>query len=108
MDVKKYVWITTSFEGFHYWKDAPEEVAYLRNPHRHIFHIKLGKSVKESDREIEFITLKSDVNEYLTYQYADSLLSFSCEMVAENLLHKFDASFVEVSEDGENGARIER
>jgi hypothetical protein len=31
--------VRTSFVGVHQWKDAPDEVAFLRNLHRHVFKV---------------------------------------------------------------------
>ena len=36
---KIFVVVKTEFEGFHSWEDAPDEVSFLRNLHRHIFHV---------------------------------------------------------------------
>jgi hypothetical protein len=106
--MKTCVWITTTFEGFHQWPNAPDCVAFLRDVHRHIFHVKLGKEVVGDDREIEFIQLKWDVDKYLEKHYSGQEFSDSCEQIASELLIEFDASFVEVDEDGENGVRVEK
>ena len=45
-------------EYFHQWPDAPEALAFLREPHRHVLHIRAELEVTE-DREVEFIRLKS-------------------------------------------------
>lgn len=104
--LSSYVWVTTSFPGFHRWKDAPEECKYLRDWHRHIFHVKLYKKVSHDNRDIEFIKLKNKVTLYLNETYAHAKFDNSCEQIAKNLLDNFDAECVEVSEDGENGALV--
>lgn len=104
--VKTIVWITTSFEHFHSWPDAPDDVAFLRATHRHIFHVKLGVAVSHANRHVEFIALKKAVDLHISLW--DEVSDRSCEMMATELLERFGAEFVEVSEDGENGARVER
>lgn len=105
---KTVVWVTTQFEGIHCWPEAPEEVRYLKHPHRHIFHVKIGVTVSHANREIEFILLKKRVNEYITQMNLAGPHTLSCEMMATMLFQEFQADFVEVSEDGENGARVEK
>ena len=108
-DPRTYVFITTSFEGFHCWPDAPDEVAFLRDRHRHIFHVRLEAEVGHDDRDIEFILLKRAVDEEIKRVLSSNdpkRRSWSCESWARHLLEEFDATFVEVSEDGENGAII--
>jgi len=104
--MKTVVWIQTSFEGFHRWKDAPEKVAFLRNYHRHIFDVKLGIEAVHDDRAVEFFLLKGDVDEFINENYQGRYFEYSCEQIAKRLLTKFNADFVEVSEDGENGATV--
>jgi hypothetical protein len=113
--MKAEVYCTLEIEGTHCWPACPfEEVAYLRDPHRHMFHIKAFKPVTHSDRDVEFIMLKHKIKEYLTRTYLDlnqHLCVFgakSCEMIAEELIVVFDLSSCEVSEDGENGAVVTR
>jgi len=36
-----YIWITTQKAMFHKYPDAPDEVSFLRNEHRHMFHFKI-------------------------------------------------------------------
>ena len=36
---KMTLWVTTQLEGFHKWEQAPDEVAYLRERHRHMFGV---------------------------------------------------------------------
>lgn len=109
----KEVFCTLQVEGLHYWGSCPfEEVAYLRDPHRHVFHVKAYKRVSHDDRDTEFIMLKHAIIEYLNSAYYDStskMLNFgpmSCEMIAVELIESFGLSACEVSEDNENGALV--
>jgi len=64
--------------------------------------------VNHDDRDVEFILLKKKINKYIAeypYKFSGTV---SCEMMARALMENFNASFVEVSEDGENGARLDR
>ncbi len=110
------VFVTLQVEGIHNWPGCPfEEVAYLRDPHRHMFHIKAHKIVTHSDRDVEFIMLKHRVQKYLADTYEDAVNQgfgihvfgpMSCEMIAKELIEEFDLCQCEVSEDGENGAIV--
>jgi len=100
------VFVRTKFVGFHRWKDAPEVVSFLRNWHRHIFHVKIGVEVEGNNREVEFFIFQKQVEGYLDLKYADQQFESSCEMIAQDLLDHFRATYCEVSEDGENGAHV--
>jgi hypothetical protein len=111
------VMVKLSVDGMHNFPAAAElfpEVAFLADRHRHMFHFKVAKKVYHDDRDIEFIMFKRDVLAYLFDQYSDSqsrTLEFgakSCEMLAKEILTRFDAEWVEVWEDEENGARVDR
>ena len=52
--VKKSIWVTFQKEGIHKYPDAPDEVEFLRYPHRHIFKFKVQIDVEHDDRDIEF------------------------------------------------------
>lgn len=109
MVIQNTIYITTQFEGFHRWKDAPDKVGFLRDWHRHIFHVKLHKIVSHGNRDIEFIQFKREVEEYLkSYTGWEERFELSCEMLAEVLLNKFDCVMADVSEDGENGGIVMR
>src|SRR5262245_59965995 len=106
------IFITTQFEGFHRWKDAPEKFGYLRHWHRHMFHVKVWMEVNGNNRQIEFIDFKSQVDKHIRETYFNKKgdpvpFEWSCEQIAEQLLETFGASCVEVSEDGENGAFVQ-
>ena len=109
-----FVWVRTQFEGFHCWEDAPEQTKYLKNRHRHIFHVKVWVSVNNINREIEFITLKNQVNEIIGRIKATNSdhETYSCEMWAQktknhlSLFYSKNRIMVSVSEDGENGAML--
>lgn len=103
--MKKYIVVTTKWEGFHYWKDAPEEVRFLRNLHRHLFHITVKWEVKDSDREKEFFIQKRKLEWHLS-STPRNIQQASCEMLAANILAVLEADFVSVFEDGENGAEV--
>jgi hypothetical protein len=121
-----FVYVTTRFEGLHHWPDAPEGVKFLRHPHRHVFHVKVYVEVRHGDREVEFITFKRTLEDFIQFNWFNPsgrplLKTNSCEHIAKEVadwmrpwLHdayglEFVAPngrkwIVEVSEDGENGA----
>lgn len=105
--IRTNVWVTTSFIGFHRWKDAPDSVAYLRDYHRHVFHVKAWKTVTGPDREVEFHSLKTKIDAWFEARYADTRFEDSCEMIALALIESLGLSAAQVSEDGENGAFVE-
>lgn len=114
------IWITMSFIGFHQWKDAPHDVSYLSNLHRHKFGVKVRVPIL-SDREIEFHTLQQQIDKLL---HNKSIINTdfplpSCEGIASIIATQFmiesrqdprrlSLPWIEVSidEDGENGSTI--
>jgi hypothetical protein len=107
-----WAWVTTQFEGYHKWDDAPEDVAFLRDKHRHIFYVKVYVEQFHDDRDVEFILLKRWLDGLIASFDKENL--GSCEMIAGVILeHLMDGRFrkraykVEVSEDRENGALVE-
>lgn len=118
--VSKTIWVTFDKVGFHRYPDAPDEVAYLRDRHRHVFKFRVTVEVTHNDREIEFHMLKN----WLVGMYDTGHLEVdykSCEMLAEDLLAVIRGKYgildsigggiareisVEVSEDGECGAVV--
>ena len=106
--------VRLQIEGLHRWPDAAKvfpEVSFLSDPHRHIFHIECRKEVFHDDRDSEFIMFKRDVREhFVKYFNADLRLfdfdTMSCEMIARELLEKFECVYVSVFEDNENGAEV--
>lgn len=100
--------IKTQFEALHSWPgcDIPE-VDFLRHAHRHIFHVKMKWEVKGLDRAKEFIMMKRRVNRWIDENWEGQYLKGkSCEMMVVELMDRFNASYVEISEDGENGAEV--
>lgn len=103
--------VRTTFEGLHCWPECPyEEVAFLRNPHRHLFHVTVKCSVTHSDRELEFFILKRDLDLYiktLNYNLGQSSCEDLCNMIYANLVDNYPTiNYVSVFEDGENGAEL--
>lgn len=107
--MKRMIWVTFQKEGVHSYPDAPASVAYLRNPHRHVFHFKVWIEVFHDDREIEFIIFKRELED-LFGEGALKLHNQSCEMLSDALHKEIATKYphrriqIEVSEDGENGA----
>ena len=103
------VFCRAQFEALHSWPQASGDVAFLAHPHRHVFHVQVDVQVKTTSREVEFILLKRKVTRLLDGQRnLPETAHWSCERWAEWLLDKVNACRVEVSEDGENGAVVER
>lgn len=105
-----YIWITTQFEGFHKYPDAPEEVSFLREIHRHIFHVKVWIEIFHDDRDIEFILFKRFINSIIKEKNLDYK---SCEMISDDLYREIADKYpnrkikIEISEDSENGSYTE-
>ena len=98
--------------GFHRWVDAPDEVKYLRERHRHKFYFEVKKLVTWTDREIEFIGYGEQMKKFI-YDYFEPVPggvefgTLSCEMIAEILIVEAGCSSACVYEDNENGGCVE-
>ena len=111
MEFEEEVWVTFQLEGIHSWPACPfEEVSFLRHPHRHMFHIKAHKEVTHSDRDVEFIMLKREMMDYMLEKWGSNGIkssdphcptmkfgAMSCEMIAKDLIERFDLLQCEVS-----------
>ena len=118
---QRKIWVTFQKEGIHCYPAAATDpqlatgdeydVSFLGTPHRHIFHFRVWISVVHNDRDIEFIQFKRWL-EKLYYEGTIQLDYKSCEMMADDLYLQIAARYpersvwIEVSEDGENGALI--
>jgi hypothetical protein len=108
MSFSTEVFCQTTFTAFHRWNDAPGPVSYLRNFHRHVFHVKLYVNTTHNNRDVEFITLKEELDNFLS-SWQGKELELSCEQMAEAILNAFPEGITcLVSEDGENGAYVDR
>ena len=118
---KRQIWVTFQKEGIHCYPAAASDpalatgdeydVSFLASPHRHIFHFQVWIDVVHNDRDIEFIQFKR----WLENLYRDNTLQLdhkSCEMISDDLYLQIAQKYpdrgvwIEVSEDGENGALI--
>jgi hypothetical protein len=115
------IWVTFRKEGIHCYPAAATDpmlatgdkydVSFLGTPHRHIFHFQVWIDVFHNDRDIEFIQFKR----WLENLYSGGILELnykSCEMMADDLYLEIAKRYpdrtvwIEVAEDGENGALI--
>jgi len=117
MNTKTTVMVKLAVDGCHNFPKAAElfpEVDFLADRHRHMFHFTVACKVTHSDRDKEFIMLKRDILGYLDAYYFNGKTRTcefgpkSCEMLAEEILKAFNAEWVEVWEDNENGAKVEK
>ena len=104
--MKTLVVIKTRFDAVHNWPDCDiNGVDFLEHPHRHMFYVVMKFIVTHSNRDIEFLTKKKEVDKFIDLNYKGKYVGpRSCEDLAGELLRQFDASFVSVFEDDENGA----
>lgn len=117
----RQIFVTFQKEGIHKYPAALTDpalmtgdmydVSFLGYPHRHIFHFKVWIDVFHNDRDIEFIQFKR----WLEQLYSGGHLHLdykSCEMMSDDLYLQIAGRYpgrniwIEVSEDGENGAFI--
>jgi len=118
---ERKIWVTFQKEGIHCYPAAATDpnlatgdqydVSFLASHHRHIFHFRVWIDVEHSDRDIEFIQFKR----WLENLYNNRTLQLdhkSCEMMSDDLYAEISARYpdravwIEVAEDGENGALI--
>ena len=118
---ERKIWVTFRTEGIHKYPAAATDpnlctageydVSFLANAHRHIFHFRVWIDVFHNDRDIEFIQFKR----WLEGLYNKDILQLdfkSCEMISDDLYTQIAARYpdravwIEVAEDGENGALI--
>ena len=120
---ERKIWVTFRKEGIHKYPAAATDpslatgdeydVSFLGYPHRHIFHFRVWIDVFHNDRDVEFIQFKRWLEKlYSSNQGVLSLDYKSCEMIADDLYLQIATKYpdravwIEVAEDGENGALI--
>jgi hypothetical protein len=120
---ERKVWVTFRKEGIHKYPAAATDpalatgdeydVSFLASPHRHIFHFRVWIDVFHNDRDVEFIQFKRWLEKlYSSNQGVLSLDYKSCEMISDDLYLQIATKYpdravwIEVAEDGENGALI--
>lgn len=104
--------VNTSFEGLHRYDEAPKEVIYLRNLHRHIFYVNVELEVFHDNRELEFIMIKHAIDKFIaeTFEGTDGVQS--CEQIGKSICRFLTQQYGErkivctVMEDNENGGRV--
>lgn len=109
MSLKTSIIVRFQFEGFHYWEDAPVQHAFLREPHRHMFHVEAVKQVVHTNRDIEFIQFRRVLEQHCLLNYGGNQFRShgkSCEMIAMELVQTYELSSCRVFEDNENGAEV--
>lgn len=108
---RTFIIVRTQFVGFHKYENAPDEVAFLKNTHRHLFKVSCELETFHNDRELEFfmvhMTLEREILPFVQLKLE------SCEQMASRILdglinaygtHRYYS--VVVSEDGENDGKI--
>lgn len=102
--------VTFQKPGVHQYPAAPDDVQYLRAPHRHLFKFKVKIQVWHDDREIEFHQFLNWVEGLYSGEQSLSLNNSSCEMISDSLAAIIQSRYpdrllqIEVWEDGECGS----
>lgn len=121
--IRRWIKVKTQFAGQHNWPEAPDEVAFLRSLHRHMFYVEVKIAVDYQDREIEFFIFKRHIDECIERLYPDcthvgvrNLDRKSCETIADQIYYNLVTShseydgrdiIISVSEDGEVAGEVE-
>lgn len=106
------VYSKNQIEKLHRWTSAPDEVYFLREPHRHLFNIKTTIEVDFADRDVEFIMASHRINEIMDRWKDMDTMDWSCETMAIDILKNLSKIYpnremsCDVNEDGENGAVV--
>lgn len=104
--------VSAEFRALHRWEACPyNDVAFLKDWHRHIFKVQLCVGVSHADRHVEFFQLQEQLRHEVS-GWEGQKIDMSCEMFAESLMVEFvidgyHVISVTVSEDGENSATVE-
>ena len=113
MIATRFIKVRTSFIKMHHWLDAPDEVSFLRNTHRHVFNVIATIPVNHDDRELEYFMVVNNIDDTINrLLLPDWKETESCEMIAEmiatrlSIIYDRDNITVEVNEDGENGSIV--
>ena len=118
---QRWIYVKFQKEGIHKYPAAltdpnlatgdQYDVSFLGYPHRHIFHFRVWITVVHDDRDIEFIQFKRWLENL--YNTGTIQLDYkSCEMMADDSYAEIASRYpdravwIEVAEDGENGALI--
>ena len=83
--------IKGQFEAEHKWDKAPEDVAFLRNLHRHMFFVEVHIELFHEDRELEFYRVKRQLKTILDEIVKPS--HFSCEMYSDQIHRHLTAKY---------------
>lgn len=109
--MKTFIKVRWDFVGFHKYKDAPNQVGFLQNVHRHKFFCSAKIEVFHEERELEFFIVQEDLKSNFSDGNMDGK---SCETMCMMILAYLGTKYgrnrkyeVEVSEDGENSAIVE-
>ena len=118
--MNKKIIVTNNFKGYHKYAEAPSNVAFLREMHRHIFNVKTTIEVFHNERDIEFFQLQEHIERFVRSRYEqnygdyiEGIYIHSCESLAEAVMSNLHEVYpgrrvrVEVWEDNENGAIVE-
>lgn len=109
---KIFAKIRTSFEDLHQYPNAPDEVSFLKYPHRHIFNVIVYIEQYHDDRDVEFFIFKKNLDKIIAEKIVPYKKSKSCEMIAIRLNKEIIKKYgprdirIEVNEDDENGAYV--
>ena len=110
---KLFIKVKNQFDDVHCYPNAPKEVNFLKNMHRHTFMLESMIQIFHEDRELEF---------YIVKDYIDSIIpklkqlvnGKSCENIAVFVLNELKLKYgnnryykISCSEDGWNEAIVE-
>lgn len=109
--MKREIIIKFDIEGFHKYENAPEQVAFLRDLHRHTFKVKCGIKVNHNERDKELFMVRDEITEYINQVYGSpaNFDNMSVESIAQEILEfaqEDGMMWVEVWEEDTGGARI--
>lgn len=106
---RSFIFVRFQVPGFHCWKDATGDRAYLATRHRHLFHVEIKLQVYHDDREVEL----HDLSDFCRKAFPGGEMGgLSCEMMAQGLLQRLIEQYgdrsmqISISEDGECGAIV--
>lgn len=107
-----FIEINTQFEFVHKWENAPNEVSFLKYPHRHDFLVTCQIEVFHNDRELEFFMVLHKLEQFISTNLKLMPETTSCEQFCEKIGQFLIDTYgdreitVKVSEDGKSAAIV--